>query len=328
MLNDSVYEFRKPDVDFELEVVAFHGLRFRHYRDAYETTWQYEEDGTRCWLRDYLGKELPRARILSVSYDSCAQVSDEGGRLKLSDIGQILVQDLIHLAKVGQRGCPVVLIGYCLGGLVMKKLCTEAEKQSNQALDGSSKGRLENFLANLKVHVYLDTPHAGSSLGDYLRNNRRCKGPVLEYLNVASFPLEELNRDFDSLAVERGWELSSCWYRSITQVWDTLDLPEPGLKVVKEESARGGQEFRGLSSDHSGKAFSNWRTSGDIEEYSQHVVEILRKTITETIREESARGGQESLCLLQNTATETINGPSETTATIINVQTEKVCVNL
>ncbi|KAL2622382.1 hypothetical protein R1flu_002587 [Riccia fluitans] len=206
-LNDSVYEFRKPDVDFDLEVVAFHGLRFRHYRNAYETTWQYEEDGIRCWLRDYLGKELPRARILSVSYDSCAQ-----------------------------------------------------------------------------VHVYLDTPHGGSSLGDYLRNNRRCKGPVLEYLNEASFPLEELNREFDSLAVEREWKLLFWWYHLITQVWDTLDLPGRGLEVVKEESARGGQDFIFYQSrsDHSGKAFSNW--SRDIEAYSQHVVGILRETITETIR--------------------------------------------
>ncbi|KAL2608176.1 hypothetical protein R1flu_026749 [Riccia fluitans] len=135
-LNDSVYEFYSH-AEFELEVVAFNGLCFsaKNLENAYTTTWQ-DEVGRRCWLRNFIPSKFPKARILSVSYDSCAQVSDEAGIMSFSNLGRILVQDLIHLAKVGQRGCPVVLVGYCVGGLVLQQLCTEAEKQFDQAPDG------------------------------------------------------------------------------------------------------------------------------------------------------------------------------------------------
>ncbi|KAL3691801.1 hypothetical protein R1sor_005452 [Riccia sorocarpa] len=259
-INDSVYEFYRGE-DYKLEVVAFHGLCFDTYEDAYTTTWQ-DKDGTKCWLRDFIAEKCPEARVLSVSYDSCAKVSNEAGRMTFSNLGLILVQDLIHLAKVGQRGCPVVLIGYCLGGLVIEQLCIEAEKQYDQAPDGASKGRLDKFLMNVRSVLYLDTPHAGSSLGAYLRENHKCEGPVLEYLIESSTSLSSLNREFDSLVVERQWKRFICWYSSATKVWDPLKVWDPtielprGFVVVTEPSARRDEHFLYIKADHSGQAVS------------------------------------------------------------------------
>ncbi|KAG6552420.1 hypothetical protein Mapa_005981 [Marchantia paleacea] len=258
-LSDSVYEFHRPNGDFEVELVFFHGLCFSEYADAYETTWKVEDrfEGTKCWLRDVVPVTLPRARILAVSYDSCARVSDGAGRMSFSSLGKILVQDLIHLAKVGQRGCPVVLVGYCLGGLVIKQLCTEAERQLDHAPDGSSKGRLDQFLTNVRANVFLDTPHAGTDLAEHLKTKEKCDGPVLEYLDSSSASLGHLNSDFESLDNEREWERFSCWYFRKTLVWSSLKLSNSGLQVVEEESARRGQgKFFCVAADHSGKASS------------------------------------------------------------------------
>ncbi|KAL3691799.1 hypothetical protein R1sor_005450 [Riccia sorocarpa] len=260
-INDSVYEFYRGE-DYKLEVVAFHGLCFDTYEDAYTTTWQ-DKDGTKCWLRDFIADKCPEAHVLSVSYDSCAKVSNEAGRMTFSNLGRILVQDLIHLAEVGQRGCPVVLIGYCLGGLVIQQLCIEAEKQYDQAPDGASKGRLDKFLTNVRTLLYLDTPRAGSSLGDYLRETYKCKGPVLEYLSKSSASLSSLNREFDSLVLEREWKQFICWYCYATKGWDSSIELTPALKVVTEASARrdAGELFT-IEADHSGKAVSTaWSTN-------------------------------------------------------------------
>ncbi|KAL3691119.1 hypothetical protein R1sor_004770 [Riccia sorocarpa] len=276
-LNDSVYEFYGVE-DYKLEVVAFHGLCFSTYKNAYITTWQDRDEG-RCWLRDFIAKRSPEARVLSVSYDSCAQKSDEAGRMTFSNLGRILVKDLIHLAKVGQRGCPVVLIGYCLGGLVIEQLCIEAEKQYDQAPDGASKGRLDEFLTNVRAVLYLDTPHAGSTLGDYLREKHQCEGPVLEYLSKSSSSLSSLSREFDSLAFEKEWERFICWYGFVTTVWDSKTISTTGLEVVTESSCRrDAKHFFPIKADHSGNAISTaWNQLDGVWDKLQGTIETIRK---------------------------------------------------
>ncbi|PTQ31690.1 hypothetical protein MARPO_0108s0037 [Marchantia polymorpha] len=281
-LSDSVYEFQTPDGDFDVELVFFHGLCFSEYADAYETTWRVEDgiEGTRCWLRDLVPKTFPGARILAVSYDSCARVSDRAGRMSFSNLGIILVQDLIHLAKVGQRNRPVVLVGYCLGGLVIKQLCTEAERQLDYSPDGASKGRLDQFLTNVRANVFLDTPHAGTDLAKYLKKKEKCDGPVLEYLDSSSASLGHLNSNFESLATEREWEPFSCWYFRKTLVWSSVKLSNSGLQVVQEESARRGQgRFFCVDADHSGKASSGRRQlEQPLDQLEGFVADVVSKT--------------------------------------------------
>ncbi|KAL3692082.1 hypothetical protein R1sor_005733 [Riccia sorocarpa] len=275
-LNDSVYEFYSVE-DYKLEIVAFHGLCFSTYENAYITTWQDKDEG--CWLRYFIAKKCPEARVLSVSYDSCAKKTDEAGRMTFSNLGRILVQDLIHLAKVGQRGCPVVLIGYCLGGLVIEQLCIEAEKQYEQAPDGASKGRLDEFLTNVRSVLSLDTPHAGSTLADYLREEHQCEGPVLEYLSKSSSSLSSLTREFDSLAFEREWERFICWYCCATKVWDCITISTTGLEVVTESSARrDDRHFLTVEADHSGKAISTaWNHLVGVWDNLQETMETIMK---------------------------------------------------
>ncbi|KAG6554914.1 hypothetical protein Mapa_003498 [Marchantia paleacea] len=279
-LNDSVYEFYRPVGRVEVEYVFFHGLCFNEYQDAYKSTWEVQDGGTRrCLLRDLIPISFPRARVLSVSYDACAQVSDEVGRMSFSNLGILLVHDIIHLARVGQRECPVVLVGYCLGGLILKQLCTEAKRQFDQAQHGSSTGRLDKFLTNVRVTEFVDTPHSGVGLTDFLRHEKGCKGPVLEYLDDSSVLLEHLNNDFDSLATESEWERFCWWYCRKAQTWDMLDLPQD-VEVVSEHSARRGMDkhFCTISAAHTGKALverNHWNVMEESRLFISDIIKIM-----------------------------------------------------
>ncbi|KAL3691526.1 hypothetical protein R1sor_005177 [Riccia sorocarpa] len=122
-LNDEVYEVYRPaSGSFNLEVVFFHGFQRGDFGDAERRatgTWT-TKDGT-CWLKTWLVERFPQARILAVSYDSGTQVSESEARMDMYLICENLVQSLIDLAGVGQS-CPMVLVGHCIGGLVLKAL--------------------------------------------------------------------------------------------------------------------------------------------------------------------------------------------------------------
>ena len=59
-------EVTKNNVQFPVDVVAVHGFNGHPYRSWTANT----EEGQKVWLRDFLPKALPGARIFSFGYDS------------------------------------------------------------------------------------------------------------------------------------------------------------------------------------------------------------------------------------------------------------------
>ncbi|KAL2645100.1 hypothetical protein R1flu_012687 [Riccia fluitans] len=146
-LNDEVYELYRPaSGSFNLEVVFFHGFQTENSEDEYIRTWM-TRDRSRCWLNTWLVEHFPQARMLSVSYDSGSQVSDSQGRLDVYLIRENLAHSLISLADVGQN-CPVVLVGHCVGGLVLKEICLTASQYT--ALSTSRERPYKKFRENLR----------------------------------------------------------------------------------------------------------------------------------------------------------------------------------
>eukprot|EP00878_Enallax_costatus_P016534 GHUV01017347.1.p1 GENE.GHUV01017347.1~~GHUV01017347.1.p1 ORF type:complete len:312 (+),score=74.41 GHUV01017347.1:75-1010(+) len=174
------------------DVVFFHGLQLGTYENAWEHTWQ-NKAGV-LWPKDWLGQQdFPTARILSICYDSQAI----RGSKDMNQIAKNLVQEVCMMAKVGQQR-PVVLVGHSLGGLVLKKLAMEAQKEAG--LQGSALAQCcKAFCSNLAGTFFFATPHGGAALGsvaDRVFGAVKARGPVLDYLKVFSKQGAELNREF------------------------------------------------------------------------------------------------------------------------------------
>ncbi|KAL2645177.1 hypothetical protein R1flu_012764 [Riccia fluitans] len=193
-LNDEVYELYRPaSGSFNLEVVFFHGFQAGDSEDAFIQTWM-TRDGSRCWLNTWLVEHFPQARILSVSYDSGSQVSDSQGRLDMYLIRENLVHSLISLADVGQN-CPLVLVGHCVGGLVLKEICLRASQST--ALSTSRERPYKEFLENLRGAFFYSTPHSGSHVP--VRAAANGGGPLLEYLHLLNKHSARINDEFMKL---------------------------------------------------------------------------------------------------------------------------------
>jgi hypothetical protein len=175
-LCDGVYSLHEPEGRPEVEMVFIHGLQ-GSIEDAYWTTWlardesqancwpmtwlaARDESQDNCWPMTWLAAKFPKARALSVSYDaSRALKSFSSGTMDLYPCAETLVQEMVLSEDgIGQHGCPVVFVCYCLGGLIAKKIVV----LGHERFKGNE--RIEKLLRNMKAFVFYGTPHGRSEL--------------------------------------------------------------------------------------------------------------------------------------------------------------------
>lgn len=123
-MTGTVYELYAPtEGDPAVDVVFFHGLQLGDGSRAWHDTWTGTKpgDGSKfCWPAELLPADFPRARVLSLCYDTAArQRHGKEGVFDLKDLGEYLLGALPQ-AGVGQR--PLLLVGHSLGGLVLKQV--------------------------------------------------------------------------------------------------------------------------------------------------------------------------------------------------------------
>ncbi|KAL3676116.1 hypothetical protein R1sor_026064 [Riccia sorocarpa] len=203
-LSDSVFEVSRPSEGcIDLEVVFLHGFCSKSDVDSYYQTWM-KPDGSGNWLDTALTEAFPRARILSVSYDSSLITSSCTGRLDMHLLGESLVQSLVDLAGVG-RTCPVVLVGHCLGGMVLKKIVHFAERSANEERSCRSFPRpYETFLKHVKGAFFCSTPNLGSDVP--IRSLVNQGGPLLDYLKLLGTESSRMNGEFAKLRKWYKWK--------------------------------------------------------------------------------------------------------------------------
>jgi hypothetical protein len=188
-----------------VELVFFHGLQFCGSQKPHVETWLCRS-GSEFWL-DWIPEKIPDARVLTVAYDAHAERNDEHGRTDMYVTTENLLQDLIGAspggAEVGQVGCPVVLVGHCLGGLVMKQLCLCA----NHKMGLISEQPIQRFLDSITGLFFYATPHQGTRDAD--QETMYEKGHLFTDLRTLNSQAARQNEEFRMLCKKRHWGTSA-----------------------------------------------------------------------------------------------------------------------
>ncbi|CAM6129707.1 unnamed protein product [Calypogeia fissa] len=225
-INNHVYEIGVPSEAWpSLELVFFHGLQLTESQEsqhAYKETWR-SENGKELWLTWILDK-LPEARILTVSYDAHAEKTEKDGRMDMYVTTENLVQDLTD-AGVGQNKCPVVLVGHCIGGLVMKQLCVSAAT----TIAMTPNKQIKKFLDSIKGFFFYATPHFGTNLAE---NTDFTKGCLFENAEPLHTEAARQRERFCGLRKSNDWKT----YGMVES--DEVTLGKFKGLVVPEASAR------------------------------------------------------------------------------------------
>jgi len=182
----------------KIDVVFVHGLRGGAF-----STWRPwipgkpSHDG--CWPREWLGSDIPQARLLTVGYRTRLSAWS-GPVMPVEGVVEDLMTQMVA-AGVGQR--PVVFVTHSMGGLLVKELLVKASEDPV----------LSPLLAATRGVVFYSVPHFGSwlakaaqapMLGHMLRPSVTIEGLVREAPH-----LDELNRRFKELHKGRGIKVTS-----------------------------------------------------------------------------------------------------------------------
>ncbi|KAG6543079.1 hypothetical protein Mapa_015575 [Marchantia paleacea] len=254
-LNDLVYEIHKPlGGVIRIELVFVHGiLEDESDEMPHLTTWSTRHDPRECWLNTWLVRQtnstrllseidMKFARVLTVSYDSSVTKTHCTGNMDNFLTAETLTYSLIKLAGVGQIGCPVVLVGHCLGGLVIKEVCNHASRRA--ALEDLENHVYENFLKSVKGLFFYSTPHLGFQSRLVKRGSSSesasTKGDLMQSLEVFNARTSRLNSYFSQIREKYGWRACGVGESNETKICLFKDYHMDF--VVREASARAGSE--------------------------------------------------------------------------------------
>lgn len=177
-----------------MQVLFFHGLSSDDLSSAHFLTWKTEDDSC-IWPQTWLPEKFPGAHILTVSYGELARIVD------MYVTGENLISDLMQ-EDIGQE-CPVILVGHCIGGLVIKEICCHAHwKLHSNKPSERQKRQLETFLKNVRGILYYSTPHHGSSV-----IAKAIDAPLFKYFKSLYNEAERLNSRFEDLQMSQTWEI-------------------------------------------------------------------------------------------------------------------------
>lgn len=181
----------------DADVVFIHGLRggpFMTWRQQEEKT--VKKNGTDCWPKSWLVRDIPNIRVLMVEYDTslthwvsqCPQEPESRSLMYRSEE----IRRKLRKAGIGKR--PVIWVVHSMGGLLVKQLLLDAEKNDEfRCMYDYTKGI-----------VFYSTPHLGSALASYSSQARHLLLPSVEVKELCQKSpfLASLHENFLSL-VER-----------------------------------------------------------------------------------------------------------------------------
>lgn len=99
-------------------IVAVHGLNPRNKVDHAMATWTAQRS-KKLWLRDFLPKQIPKARIMIFGYN--ANVALDSGTDGVCEQATNLCQRLHHERQEAPNR-PLIFVCHSLGGLVVKRV--------------------------------------------------------------------------------------------------------------------------------------------------------------------------------------------------------------
>ncbi|KAL3698420.1 hypothetical protein R1sor_012496 [Riccia sorocarpa] len=229
----------KPAESANLDIFFFHGLECEGAddRDAHFLTWRSTGGKQEIWPQKWLPEDFPQARIISVSYDGCTKQTETEGRMDLYLIGESLVQE-IRWARERCPNRPVILVGHGFGGVVLKKLCVNAQEKKGNSEFGKD---MDMLLESIRGFFFYSTPHSGI---EGMPPQAENEGLLLRWMRMLDSNSARLHGAFSSLWRERRYR----W--TIYGVGEVESTPERHGLRVREASARFGDNYITVPGDH------------------------------------------------------------------------------
>lgn len=233
-LNDSVWELYSPvDQSPDVDIIFFHGLQRTDNYEAFWKTWLAKDEEQLVWPKDWLSKQLPNARILAVSYDSIARKMEHSRgyrkspryrknprhRYRMEHLAELLIHDIVldTNLNIGQK-CPVILVGHCVGGLVIKLLLSNLTAGRGDVLFATPESggllhtinqdyRIATFLSHVKGRYFYATPgEASIPIGLTFRLTRPSR--IFKLLTEINYHIAVINNFFER--VRRYHRMKTC----------------------------------------------------------------------------------------------------------------------
>ena len=104
------------------------------------------------WLKDFLPKDVPFARIMTFGYDSVIAFSSSVARV---DDKALELLNQLSIQRRSSKARPIVFVCHSYGGIIVKKALILAHEQSNIR-------EFRDILESTKGIAFLGVPHRGS----------------------------------------------------------------------------------------------------------------------------------------------------------------------
>lgn len=210
-LSKSIYLLNSFDLSkrksssYSCDIIFVHGLK-----GGVLKTWRQSDraksdpDYAECWPLSWLAKDLPRARILAVDYESSlshwTSFPGETIGVSLKESADRILKQLLE-AGVGQR--KIIWVTHSMGGLLVKNILTT----DDEFIDHNRR----KILGQTKGVVFFSVPHRGSDLATWSPNMQRLIAPsgLVQDLRMGNPFLEELNRRFTDISKNRSLPILS-----------------------------------------------------------------------------------------------------------------------
>ncbi|KAK2681960.1 NACHT nucleoside triphosphatase [Fusarium oxysporum f. sp. vasinfectum] len=206
--------------DRALDIITIHGLQ------GYET-WEYPTHGlgdsskTVFWVRDFLPKDLPSARIFTYHYLSTAFCDGQG----ITQAADKLLNKLKNLqADNIERSRPLVFICHSVGGLLLQ--CA-----LNKAFDNKGDTALNKIITATQGIIFLGTPNPTSELDISVSRIAAASETTRSIMVDTQFMAQVLVRFASLSQYNPPWRVVHCY--------EELPLPGTDFRVVdpsQEES--------------------------------------------------------------------------------------------
>ncbi|KAL4929570.1 uncharacterized protein BDV17DRAFT_298019 [Aspergillus undulatus] len=244
----------------KIDIVAIHGLNPKNKERHAERTW--EASNGKIWLRDFLPKQLPQARILLFGYNS--NVSIQSSSAGVREQAQYLLNRL-WLERQGCESRPILFIAHSLGGIVVKEALVQAKLgHTYRSIQAATYGI-----------AFFGTPHRGSQLakiGETLAKAVRAflRTPNNTFINALKendLYANELSANFEQLLED---------YKYIN-FYETLPLRSLGIIVEKKSATFGLPDSRELTVALLGDHESICRYMSEEDDNYKHVSGLISR---------------------------------------------------
>ena len=177
--------------DTAVDIVAVHGLNGKPLSTwTWEPRWTLAGSQSRLWLRDFLPKAIPGARIFTFGYDAAIRNNSTAAITEFA----LELLDSIMNERDGKVHRPLIFVAHSLGGLVCKQALTFAQNRVE----------FHDIFVATKAVLFFGTPHRGSVTADAAGLVERL---VPDILGVRGDLLKDLKTNSPRLrAIEKGFE--------------------------------------------------------------------------------------------------------------------------